>query len=319
MIIPATETHIAISPLGKAEVLIEALPYIQRFSGKVFIVKFGGSLLENVEISGMVLQDLAILKLVGVQPILVHGGGPAMTRLLDQLQMETRFVQGHRVTDEETLNIAEMVMSGKINKTLVSRLQTYGVRAVGLSGQDGRTVMVKKRRMHGADQEIDMGFEGEVTQINTHLLQTLMRESFIPVISPIGVDKEGQSYNMDGDVVAMALAKALHAEKLLLLTAAPGVLTNKDDPESLISILSVADAQRCLDQQVVMGGMAAKVKSCIDAVQNGVGSVHILDGRNPHALLLEIFTAQGMGTMVTQELTQELLAESVCNQEGHAG
>lgn len=301
MFTPLLEPTTTSSALGKAEVLIEALPYIQKFSGKVFIVKYGGSLLEDPELSAMVLQDLAMLKHVGVQPILVHGGGPAMNRMLGQLQKETRFVQGHRVTDEETLSIAEMVLSGKINKSLVSGLQMHGVRAVGLSGQDGRMIMVKKRLMKGPYHDIDMGFEGEVTHINTHLLQTLMQESFIPVISPIGVDEEGQAYNMDGDVVAMALAKVLNAEKLVFLTAAPGVLSNENDPDSLISVLSVDEAQVCLEEQIILGGMAAKVKSCIDAVQNGVGSVHILDGRNPHALLLEIFTAKGMGTMVINQ------------------
>jgi acetylglutamate kinase len=301
MLIPVLEPALLVSPLGKAEVLIEALPYIQRFSGKIFVVKYGGSLLENPTVRAHVLQDLALLKQVGIQPILVHGGGPAMNAMLGQLNKETRFIQGHRITDEETLNVAEMVLSGKINKSLVSGLQQQGVRAVGISGQDGGTMMVKKRFMKGHYQDIDMGFEGEVTQINTHLLQTLMDASCIPVISPIGMDEDGQAYNMDGDVVAMALAKALQAEKLVFLTAAPGVLSNAQDPDSLISVLSVGEAQTCLEEQMILGGMAAKVKSCIDAVQNGVGSVHILDGRNPHALLLEIFTAQGMGTMVIDQ------------------
>ena len=293
------ESAPAFSPLYKAEVLIEALPYIQRFKGKIFIIKYGGSLLEDPELSGMVLQDIALLKHVGIEPILVHGGGPAMNKVLGQFQKETQFVDGHRVTDDDTICVAEMVMSGKINKRLVSGLQKHGVRAVGLSGQDGRMVMVKKRQMMGIHQQIDMGFEGEVTQINTDLLKTLRKDSFMPVISPIGVDEEGQSYNMDGDVVAMELAKALNVEKLILLTATPGVLGNQDDPDSLFSVLSLIEAQAYLEQGIIQGGMAAKVKSCIEAVQNGVSSVHILDGRNPHAILLEIFTTRGLGTMVT--------------------
>lgn len=301
MFIPLAENPAtSFSPVNKAEVLIEALPYIQSFIGKTFIVKYGGSLLDDPELSTSVLQDVALLKLVGVKPILVHGGGPAMNRVLSQLQKKTQFVEGHRVTDVETLNVAEMVMSGKINKTLVSGLQQHGVKAVGIAGQDGQTIMVKKRWMSGIYEDIDMGFEGEVTHINTDLLETLMQHSFVPVISPIGVDEEGQAYNMDGDVVAMELAKALHAEKVVFLTATPGVLSNKYDPDSLLSVLSVKQAQAYLDEQVIQGGMAAKVKSCINAVQHGVKSVHILDGRTTHALLLEIFTEKGMGTMVTE-------------------
>jgi len=286
-----------LSPLDKAGVLVEALPYIQRFSGKIFVVKYGGSLLSDESLRDMVIRDLAMLKHVGIQPVLVHGGGPAMNILLGQLRKDTQFVQGYRVTDEETLDVAEMVLSGKINKTLVAGLQQHGVRAVGLSGQDGRMITVKKRMMDG----IDMGFEGEVTAINTDLLQTLMRESFIPVISPIGMDEQGQAYNMDGDAVAVALATALGAEKLVLLTDTPGVLLDIRDPESKISILPASQAVVYLNEGVISGGMAAKVKSCVEAVRNGVGSVHILDGRLPHALLLEIFTEQGMGTMVINE------------------
>jgi acetylglutamate kinase len=283
--------------LGKAGVLVEALPYIQRFSGKTVLVKYGGSLMNDEAIERMIIQDLAMMKHVGIRPVLVHGGGPAMNTLLGQLRKDIRFVRGYRVTDEETLTVAEMVLSGKINKTLVAALQNHGVRAVGLSGQDGRMITVKKREIDG----VDMGFEGEVSAINTELLHTLMNESFLPVISPIGMDSGGQAYNMNGDVVAVALATALNAEKLIFLTDVPGVLQVPDDPLSRWSVLDADQARALVANGQVLDGMAAKVASCVEAVEQGVHSVHILDGRVPHALLLEIFTEEGLGTMVVAQ------------------
>ncbi|MBK8190522.1 MAG: acetylglutamate kinase [Vampirovibrionales bacterium] len=279
----------------RVQALIEALPYIRRFSGKTVVVKFGGSLLEDAAIQQTVIQDIAMLKLVGIEPVLVHGGGPAMTSLLTQLQKESTFVQGYRVTDAETLAVAEMVLSGKINKSLVAALHQQGMRAVGLSGQDGAMITVKKRHIEG----VDMGFEGEVTAVDVALARTLMGHDFIPVISPIGIDTDGQAYNLNGDAVAVALAVALQAEKLIFLTDVCGVLRDLADAGSRISRLRAEQAPEFIDSGVIHGGMIPKVNSCVEAVTQGVGSVHILDGRITHAILLEIFTDQGLGTMVT--------------------
>lgn len=278
----------------RVQALIEALPYIRRFAGKTVVVKFGGSLLDDATIQQTVIQDIAMLKLVGIAPVLVHGGGPAMTSLLTQLQKETTFVQGYRVTDADTLAVAEMVLSGKINKSLVAALQQQGMRAVGLSGQDGGMITVKKRHIDG----VDMGFEGEVTAIHPDLAHTLMGHDFIPVISPIGIDTEGQAYNLNGDAVAVALAVALKAEKLIFLTDVCGVLRDIADSTSRISRLRADEAPGHIASGVIHGGMIPKVNSCVQAVTQGVQSVHILDGRIAHAILLEIFTDHGLGTMI---------------------
>ena len=287
--------------IRKAATLVEALPFIRQFVGKTFVVKFGGSLLDEVEWRDRVIEDIALLKRMGIQPVLVHGGGPAVTTMLNRLDKnkETTFVDGYRVTDSDTLNVAEMVLSGKLNKTLVAALQMHGVNAMGLSGQDGGTMIVKKRII----KDVDMGFEGEITHIDTNLIKTVMNNGFVPVVSPIGMDVQGQAYNLNGDIVGVALASALKAEKLIFLTDVVGVLRSVDDPTSHISSLTVDEARDYIVDGTIYGGMLPKVECCVDAVEQGVRSVHILDGRLPHAMLLEFLTSEGWGTRVTMPTT----------------
>ncbi len=290
------------TPMAKAAVLIEMLPYIRKFAGKTVVVKYGGSILADLSLRENILQDLVLMKLVGIQPILVHGGGPDINAMLTKLQKEILFVQGCRVTDQETLGVAEMVLSGKVNKTLVAGLHKLGAKAVGISGQDGGMITVRRRRLNG----VDMGFEGDVENIDAGLVKSLMKEGFIPVVSPIGMDADGQAYNMNADAVAVALAAELQAEKLLYLTDVQGVLTDVMNPKSRISKLAPDNVEALVEMGIITGGMIPKVRYCAEAVEKGVTSVHILDGRVPHAMLLEIFTEQGIGTMIARSIKQDI-------------
>ena len=279
--------------MQKAEVLIEALPYIQRFNRKVIVVKYGGSAMADEELQKNVIKDVVLLKLVGFKPIIVHGGGKAISKWVEKAGMEPRFVNGLRVTDAPTMEIAEMVL-GKVNKQLVTMVQELGVKAVGISGKDGGLLQVEKKYSDGQD----IGFVGDIDHVNPKILYDLLEKDFLPIVCPIGYDDEYNTYNINADDAACAIARAMKAEKLAFLTDVPGVYRDPKDPSSLISELPIDQMEELLASGNVGGGMLPKLQNCMDAVQNGVSRVHIMDGRILHCLLLEIFTNQGIGTAI---------------------
>ena len=279
--------------LEKANVLIEALPYIQRFNRKIIVVKYGGSAMADEELKRKVIADVVLLKLVGFKPIIVHGGGKELSRWVEKVGMKPKFVNGLRVTDAETMELAEMVLN-KVNKELVCHVQELGIKGAGISGKDGGLLKVKKRYADGED----IGFVGEITEVNPKILLDLIEKDFLPIVCPIGLDDEFNTYNINADDAACAIAKAVGAEKLAFLTDIEGVYRDKDDPSSLISEITVSEAKELIGSGNIGGGMLPKLSNCIDAVETGVSRVHILDGRIPHFLLLEIFTNKGIGTAI---------------------
>ena len=283
--------------LDKAEVLIEALPYIQRFNRKVIVVKYGGSAMVDEALKEQVIQDVTLLKLVGFKPIIVHGGGKEISKWVGKVGMEPEFVNGLRVTDEATMELAEMVL-GKVNKELVQLVQGLGVRAIGISGKDGGLLKVKKKYAGGED----IGFVGEVKEVNADILYDLLEKDFLPIVCPVGLDDKFYTYNINADDAACAIARAMHAEKLAFLTDIEGVYKDPKDPDTLISELRVSEAHKLMEEGYIGGGMLPKLNNCIDAIETGVSRVHILDGRIPHCLLLEIFTNKGIGTAILDDL-----------------
>ena len=282
--------------LSKAEVLIEALPYIQRFNKKVIVVKYGGSAMVDEELKKRVIQDVTLLKLVGFKPIIVHGGGKDISRMVERVGMTPQFVNGLRVTDEATMEIAEMVLN-KVNKGLVQLVESLGVRAIGISGKDGGLLQVNKKYSDGKD----IGFVGDIKNVNTEILLDLLEKDYLPVICTIGLDDEFNSYNINADDAACAIAQAMEAEKLAFLTDIEGVYKDPKDPETLISELTVTEAKSLITDGYIGGGMLPKLQNCIDAIESGVSRVHILDGRIPHCLLLEIVTNKGIGTAILKD------------------
>ncbi len=282
--------------LTKAEVLIEALPYIQKFNRKIIVVKYGGSAMSNPELQKNVIKDVTLLKLVGFKPIIVHGGGKEISRWISKVGKEPEFVNGLRVTDAETMEIAEMVL-GKVNKSLVTMVQELGVKAVGISGKDGGLLTCEKKYSDGKD----IGFVGNITKVNTKILLDLIDNDFLPIVSPIAVDEGFTTYNINADDAACAIAKAVKAEKLAFLTDVEGVYRNFEDKSTFISHLTAKEADELIGSGVIGGGMLPKLNNCTDAIREGVNRVHILDGRIPHSLLLEIFTQDGIGTCFRQE------------------
>ncbi len=281
--------------MAKANVLIEALPYIQKFKDKIVVVKYGGSAMLDEQLQQNVIKDVALLKLVGMQPIIVHGGGKEISKWVGLLGKEAKFVQGLRVTDAETMEVAEMVLS-KVNKRLVQMLEQLGVKAAGICGKDGGTLKCEKKLANGED----IGFVGNVTTVDTGLIDTLLVNDYIPVIAPIGMDDNFLSYNINADDAACAIATAMGAEKLAFLTDIEGVYRDFEDKSSLISVLTLDGADELLGSGVIGGGMLPKLQNCIDAVKEGVAGVHILDGRVQHSLLLEFFTDKGIGTAIVK-------------------
>ncbi len=286
--------------IGKAEILLEALPYIQRFYGKTFVVKYGGRAMVDEELKASFAQDIVLLRYVGINPVVVHGGGPQIDQTLQKMGISSRYVRGMRVTDPETLNIIEMVLVGKVNKEIVGLINHHGGMAVGLSGKDGGLILASKMSIDvasgGENSEIiDLGMVGEIIGINPTVINSLDKNKFIPVIAPVGVGQEGETYNINADLVAGEVAEALGAEKLILLTDVEGV---KDKKGQFLSTLKIAQARKLIEQEVVGAGMIPKVECCIDALKGGVGKTHIIDGRVKHAVLLEIFTEKGVGTEV---------------------
>ena len=282
--------------LDKANVLIEALPYIQRFNRKIIVIKYGGSAMVDEELKRNVIQDVVLLKLVGFKPIIVHGGGKEISRWVGKVGMEPKFVNGLRVTDGDTMEVAEMVLN-KVNKELVTMIQSLGVNAVGISGKDGGLLNVEKKLSKGED----IGFVGNIKNVNPKVLYDLLDNDFLPVVCPVGMDDDFNTYNINADDAACAIAEALNAEKLAFLTDIEGVYKDPKDPESLISELHVQEARDLIINGNVGGGMIPKLQGCIDAIENGVSRVHIMDGRIPHCLLLEIFTNKGIGTAILGE------------------
>ena len=284
----------------KAKTLIEALPYIRTFYGKTFVIKYGGHAMQDRELRQAVILDLVLLRYIGVRPVVVHGGGPEITAMLQRVGKETEFVQGLRVTDGETMAIVQMVLVGKINHDLVAEINCQGGKAVGLSGKDGNLVVARKYRpkSDGNGGRVDLGFVGEVEAIDPRLVVNLADQGYIPVIAPVAVGPDGESFNINADTVAGELAAALQAEKLIMLTDVEGILTNPRDLKTLLSTLQVAQAAAMIKEGRIDGGMIPKVEACARALERGVGRTHIIDGRQLHSLLLEIFTDKGIGTMV---------------------
>ena len=284
---------------AKADVLIEAIPYIRKFAGTTVVVKYGGSAMVDEKLKKSVIKDIALLKYIGLRPVIIHGGGKEITALLDRLGKETKFVDGLRVTDAETAGVAEMVLSGSICKSLVENLESVGVESCGINGKDGHTLQTRKK----VDEKgRDLGFVGEIEKVDIHLIETLLDAGYVPVVSPVGVDAYSQTYNINADYAASAVAGALNAQKLVFLTDVEGILRDKNDPSSIIRRMNAKEAVDMIADGTINGGMIPKVECCLDALEKGVQSVHVLDGRLPHSLLLEIFTADGIGTMVTPEV-----------------
>lgn len=282
--------------LSKAEVLIEALPYIQRFNRKIIVVKYGGSAMSSEELQKNVIKDVTLLKLVGFKPIIVHGGGKEISRWGGKVGKEAKFVNGLRVTDAETMEIAEMVLN-KVNKGLVSMVQELGVKAVGISGKDGGLLKVDKKYSNGED----IGFVGDIKDVDPKILYDLLERDFLPIVAPIGMDDNFQTYNINADDAACAIAKAVGAEKLAFLTDIEGLYKDINDKSSFISRLSASEADQLINDGFIGGGMLPKLANCTSAIKNGVNRVHILDGRIPHCLLLEIFTQKGIGTAIVKD------------------
>jgi len=293
------------NPIDKANVLIEALPYIRRFYDKTIVIKYGGSTMEEESLKRNFALDVVLLKYIGIHPVIVHGGGPQIGEMLTKIGKKSQFIEGMRVTDGETMDVVEMVLVGKVNKELVTLINQQGGKAVGLSGKDGRLITAKKLRLtksRGKDEDpeiIDIGMVGEVKEINPGVIEALEKENFIPVIAPVGVGEEGETYNINADLVAGKVAAALKAEKLILLTDVEGVM---DEKHQLIPTLDAKQAKQLITQKVISSGMIPKVNCCLDALEEGVTKTHIIDGRVEHAILLEIFTDVGVGTQITKKM-----------------
>jgi len=289
----------------KAGILIEALPYIQKFYGKTIVIKYGGHAMINDELKQAVINDVILMKLIGINPVIVHGGGPEITDMLARLQIPSRFVGGSRVTDDATMEIVEMVLVGKINKEIVALINRHGGRAVGLSGKDANLIQAVKKMgksidLSGNELTQDIGFVGDVKKINPEIIQTVIKEGYIPIVAPVGVGEEGESYNINADYVAGEVATALGAAKLILLTDVEGIFKDYNNKKSLISELELNQVNDLIARGTISGGMIPKVECCVQAVEAGVTTTHILDGRIPHSILLEIFTDKGIGTMVVR-------------------
>ena len=280
-----------ISNAERAEVLTAALPYIKKYSGKIVVIKYGGNAMVNEQLKQQVMEDIALLWLIGVKVVLVHGGGPEISQTMKRLGKEAVFVDGLRVTDRETVDIVQMVLAGKINKTLVNLIQMKGGHAVGLSGIDGGIIEAKMKNEA-------LGYVGEITKIRTQPITDLLEKNYIPVISTVASDRQGNTYNINGDTAAAYIAGALGAERLIMMTDIAGILKDKDDPSTLIPVVTVAEAKKLQEEGIVSGGMIPKVECCIEALEHGVKHVVIMDGRIPHSILMELLTDEGAGTMV---------------------
>ena len=282
-----------VSNQHRAEILVEALPYIRKYNNKVLVIKYGGNAMINETLKQQVMEDVALLHLIGVKVVLVHGGGPEISDTLKRIGKEAKFVDGLRVTDRETVEVVQMVLAGKINKTLVKLLESKGGKAMGISGIDGHMIMAKVK-----DEKL--GYVGEITSVNVQPILDLLEKDYIPVISTVGSDLEGNTYNINADTAAAHIAGALRAERLITMTDITGVMMDPHDPQSLMPCIDLVDARQLMDEGVISGGMIPKIECCIDAISYGVRKVIILDGRVPHAILMEVLTNEGAGTMVVK-------------------
>ena len=294
--------------IKKAEVLIESLPYIKTFNSKTFVIKYGGAAMTDEALKKNIIQNIILLKYIGINPIIVHGGGPLITSYLEKTGVKSRFVNGLRVTDKDTINVVQMVLVGLINQEIVSLLNHYGGNAIGLSGKDANLIITRKHlpeeefdSKEKKQKSIDLGFVGEIEKIQPSILINLSEKGYIPVIAPIGVGLDGESYNINADVVAGEIAKALKAEKLIMLTDVDGIYKVPDNKATKINSLTVSEAKEMIEKNQIKSGMIPKVKACMDATLNGVKRTHIIDGSEKHSMLLEIFTDKGIGTMVTKD------------------
>lgn len=287
--------------IAKANVLIEALPYIRNFYGKTFVIKYGGAAQVEESLKDAFAQDISLLSFIGIRLVIVHGGGPKISSIMEKMGKKPEFIQGQRVTDKETMDIVEMVLGGLVNKEIVSLINKHGGKAIGLSGKDGGLIKAKKKVVKKTpvdttvEEIIDLGLVGEVTEINSQVLESLEKEGFMPVISPIGIGQHGETLNINADYVSSAIASKLKSEKLILLTDVPGIKDKKGDT---ISTLTGKDIKKLLSNSTISGGMIPKVNACMKAIEGGVAKTHIIDGRIPHCLLLEIFTKEGIGTEI---------------------
>ena len=287
-----------ISNLDKAKILVKALPFIKKYHNKTIVIKYGGSAMVNPVAREQFIQDIVLMKYVGINPVIVHGGGSEINEMLQKIGKESRFIDGNRVTDEETVEIVEMVLSGKVNKGIVADINKYGGKAVGLSGKDGNMVFVEKKFAEVDGEKIDIGFVGEIKEINTEVIKLLELNDVIPVISSIGVDKNGQTYNINADYVAGAIAGKLQADRLVFLTDVDGILLDYNNKQTLIDEIDVEKVNDLIERRIISGGMLPKVTTCLDAIENGVENVVILNGKLEHSLLLELFTEEGAGTLI---------------------
>jgi len=286
--------------IKKAEILIEALPYIQKLTGKTVVIKYGGNAMINEDLKNSVMEDITLLKYIGVNPVIVHGGGPDINRALDNFNIKSEFINGLRVTDSATMEVAQMVLVGKTNKEIVSLLNQKGGKAIGLCGIDGNLIECEQYTTLVDGKATDLGYVGKITNINSKVLDIIAKDEYIPVVAPIGVGKDGRSYNINADTVAGEIAAYLKAEKLMLLTDVEGVKPSKDSNE-ILSALTIDEVHRLINDKIIQGGMIPKVLGCVDALEKGVGRTHIIDGRIPHCILLEIFTYKGIGTMIMKD------------------
>jgi acetylglutamate kinase len=286
--------------IDKAGTLIEALPYIKKFYGQTVVIKYGGAAMLNAELKSATMEDIVLMRYCGINPVVVHGGGPDITSMMNRLGLEPRFVNGQRYTDEATMDVVEMVLTGKINSEIVTDIQKHGGKAVGLSGKDSGIITAEKFTGHQSDTKPadDLGFVGDIDRVNPSLIEALTSQGFVPVISPVGMDLKGQSYNINADLVAGSLAGACQATKLILLTDSPGILKDPKDPSSMYPGLRMDEINSLIREGVIKGGMIPKVEACMRALEAGVQKTHIIDGRVPHALLLEIYTDEGIGTEI---------------------
>lgn len=277
----------------KAKILVETLPYIEKYSGKTMVVKYGGSVMQNDRLKDSVMEDIILMSYVGINVVLVHGGGKEINHVLDKLNIQSEFINGLRYTDEDTMEVVQMVLSGKVNKDLVSKINSKGGNAIGLCGIDGNMLLCEELQ-----ETVDLGFVGKIKKVNTKVINDCLKDGYIAVIATVGVDEEGNSYNINGDLAASAIAQELSAEKLILLTDVPGLLKEPSMDESLISEIKKEDMNSLFEKGIVSGGMIPKVNCCLDALYNGVKRVHILDGRIRHSIIMELFTDAGIGTLI---------------------
>ncbi len=294
-----------VSNLEKAKILTQALPFIKRYHGKTIVIKYGGSAMTDQKIKEQFIQDVVLMKFVGINPVVVHGGGPEINAMLEKIGKESRFVEGNRVTDLETVEIVEMILSGKVNKDLVSNINRHGGRAIGLSGKDDNMILVEKKFIEKDGETIDIGYVGEIKEINTDIIDMLDFNNYIPVISTIGVDKEGQTYNINADYVAGEIAGKIKADRLIFLTDVDGIMQDHTNKETLISDITRKEVEILIENGTISGGMLPKVETCLHALKKGVEKVIILNGKIEHSILLELFTEEGAGTLIKENKTQE--------------